>query len=68
MALADFTPVLRKMAGKDATKQLRKHHRDAILLRFKDELKVSVLGTEEERKVKKKATSRFAFTFIRWKR
>lgn len=64
MALADFTPVPQKMAGKNAMKQFRKHHRDAILLRFKDELKIGVLVIEEE---KKKATSRFAFTFIQWK-
>ncbi|OCL13903.1 hypothetical protein AOQ84DRAFT_371762 [Glonium stellatum] len=59
--------VLRKMAWKDATKQFQKHHRDAILLRFKDELKVGVLGMEDEKK-EKKETSRFAFTFVQWKR
>ncbi|OCK79485.1 cytochrome b5-like Heme/Steroid binding domain-containing protein, partial [Lepidopterella palustris CBS 459.81] len=36
--------VLQKLAGKDATKQFRKYHRDAMLLRFKDELRVGVLG------------------------
>jgi len=61
--------ILQKVAGKDATKQFRKYHRDAILIRFRDDLKVGVLGTEEDKLIKKRSTaSRFALSFIRWGR
>lgn len=61
--------VLQKLAGKDATKQFRKYHRDAMLLRFKDELRVGVLGEEEDEvKEKVSAMARFAVMFVGWKR
>ncbi|KAF2756478.1 cytochrome b5 [Pseudovirgaria hyperparasitica] len=51
--------VLLPVAGKDATKQFRKHHRDAILIRYRPRFKIGVVEPEE-----KKLRSRFSF----WRR
>ena len=39
--------MLQKVAGKDATKHLRKFHRDGLLVRHREKLKVGVLRDGE---------------------
>ncbi|KAJ6190015.1 cytochrome b5 [Penicillium mononematosum] len=50
--------ILLSVAGKDATKQFRRYHRDAILNRFKNQLQVGILDTSEKT-TKKFFRSRF---------
>lgn len=48
--LTEKSLVLQKVAGKDATKQFQKYHRDGILLRYKDRLVVGVLADGEKKR------------------
>lgn len=55
--------VLQKVAGKDASKQFRKHHSVHILGRFKEDLHVGTLNRAQDEAPRKA----MLFRFIRWK-
>jgi hypothetical protein len=55
--------VLKGVAGKDATKQFKKYHREAILNKYKEELQVGCLDVDD----KPKTGSTFSFGFLRRK-
>jgi hypothetical protein len=54
---------LKGVAGKDATKQFKKYHREAILDKYKEELQVGCLDVDE----KPKSGSALSFGFLRRK-
>lgn len=46
---ADDVIVLQRVAGKNATKQFQKYHREAILGRYKENLKVGIVNVERKK-------------------
>lgn len=56
--------VMQTVAGKDATKQFNKYHREAILNKYKPDLQVGSVDPEEK---PAKSGSGFSFGFFRRK-
>lgn len=55
--------VLQVVAGRDATKQFKKYHREAILNQYKEKLQVGSLDADD----KPKSGSTLSFGFLRRK-